>query len=254
MTYKVNRTALIDADYIAYTLAAWAHGNQADALEMATRVEEMFEDWLNRACCTDFLICFSCSREDNFRRDHYPLYKSHRKGEPPAMLDKAKQILADHGKVITIPRLEADDIMGILATAGKIENAVIITVDKDLRQIPGWHFNPDKEDFPVFVGEDDADYFFFMQWLTGDSTDNFGGIKGIGQKKAEKILNAGGNWERLAIQSYQDAGMTYEEAMGQARCARILRASDFDTETRLPIPWDIEGGIETWEALASEDR
>jgi DNA polymerase-1 len=247
--YNVNRTALIDGDFIAYQLAAWAHANQADQFEMARRIEEMFEDWMRRSCCTGSLVAFSCSRDDNFRRDHYPLYKTNRTSEPPAMLNAAKAIVADQSRPVYIDRLEADDILGILATNGKIENPVIITVDKDLRQIPGWHFNPDKEDFPVRVSEVEADYVFYTQWLTGDSTDGFGGIKGCGPKKAAKLLNtdyAEGlsheeNWCALAMDAYMEAGMTQEQALAQARCARILRASDFDSERREPLPWTWEG-------------
>jgi DNA polymerase-1 len=255
--YNVNRTALIDGDFIAYQLAAWAHANQADQFEMARRIEEMFEDWMRRSCCTGSLVAFSCSRDDNFRRDHYPLYKTNRTSEPPAMLNAAKAIVADQSRPVYIDRLEADDILGILATNGKIENPVIITVDKDLRQIPGWHFNPDKEDFPVRVSELEADYVFYTQWLTGDSTDGFGGIKGCGPKKAVKILNgtaanetgvpleADEEWCALAMLAYADAGMAGEAALAQARCARILRASDFDSESRTPIAWEPVNGL-TW--------
>lgn len=254
--YAVHRTALIDADFIAYKLAAWAHGNQADALEMATRIDEMFNDWLTRACCTEFLICFSCDREDNFRKDHYPLYKSNRTQEPPAMLGLAKEILSNKGTVITIPHLEADDVMGILATGTKLTERgtvpVIISEDKDMRQIPGWHFNPAKEDFPVWLSEDDADLTFFTQWLTGDSTDGFGGIKGCGPAKAKKILGVqeqvSVEWDGkelptyaeslclLALRAYREK-YTLEEALAQARCARILRTWDFDVSARIPIPW-----------------
>lgn len=253
--YKLHRTALIDADIITYQLAAWAQTNQADALDVVTRIEEMFNDWMKRACCTDFLLCFSDDRDNSFRRDWYPLYKSNRSDTvPPAMLPLAQKALEEYGRVVRIPRLEADDVMGILATGGKIENTVIITVDKDLRQIPGWHFNPVKEDFPVLVSEEDADHLFFTQWLTGDSTDNFGGIKGVGPAKAEKILTGvikakfeadlpegeyypADLWLYRTVEAYAAAGMSWDEAMGQARCARILRVTDFDAETRTAIPW-----------------
>jgi len=245
MNYKVRRTALIDGDFIAYQLAAWAHSSQADSLAMSERIEETFGDWLQRSCCSDSLVMFSCSRDENFRRDSYPLYKAHRTAEPPAMLERAKEIVADCSRLVTIPHLEADDVMGILATNGKIPCPVIVTVDKDLRQIPGYHFNPNKEDFPSLVSVADADAMFYQQWLTGDATDGFGGIRGCGPKKAQKILdtNTGDgaptpdDYELNICSAYEAAGYSRQECIAQARCARILRAEDFDAETRTPIPW-----------------
>lgn len=237
--FNVPRTALIDGDIIAYRAAAWAHGNQGDLHDVVERVEAEAAEWQARAFCKKALITLSCSREDNFRRDHYPLYKNHRTGEPPAMLAEAKRAISKLAYTVTIPRLEADDVMGILATGTKVVNPVIVTIDKDLRGVPGWHFNPDKEDFPVYVSEAEADHKFYVQWLTGDSTDGFGGIKGVGPKKAEKIL---GNvsvleWDRAVLEAYEAAGQTQEEALAQARCARILRSTDFDAEARVAIPW-----------------
>lgn len=235
--FKVERTALIDADFIAYQLAAWAHGNQATTEEMTQRIEDQFDEWMSNACCTYAFVCFSCDREDGFRKDHYPLYKSNRTSTPPALLPKAQRAVARAGdKVIRIPRLEADDIMGILATNGKVENPVIITQDKDLRQIPGWHFNPAKEDFPVQVTEVQGDYTFYTQWLAGDSTDGFGGIKGCGPAKAAKILN-GGLWQEQVMRAYATAGYTAEDAINQARCAKILRAEDYNSNDHAVIPW-----------------
>lgn len=236
---NVKRTALIDGDIIAYRAAARAHAHQGDMSDVYDQIDNELDDWMFGAFCEEAVICFSCSREENFRRDHYPLYKSHRSGEPPAMLSDAKKILADLAPAVRIPRLEADDVMGILATNGKVENPVIVTIDKDLRQIPAWHFNPDKEDFPTQVGPFAADYLFYCQWLTGDPTDGYGGIKGVGPKKAARILNQGGleGPDHHVLEAYAEAGYTPTEALGQARCARILRACDFDAETRKHIPW-----------------
>jgi DNA polymerase-1 len=158
------------------------------------------------------------------------------------MLDLAQQVIKDmSATVLMVPRLEADDIMGIAQTNGKTPNTVIVSVDKDMRQVPGWHLNPHKEDFPVFVTEAEADYYFHMQWLTGDQTDGYGGIKGIGPVKARKILGpAGGptiDLEHAVIEAYGNKGYDEEQCLAQARCARILRASDWDSETRQAIPW-----------------
>ena len=233
------RTALIDGDIIAYRAAAWAHGNQGDLHDVVERVEAEAAEWQARAFCNKAFITLSCSRDDNFRRDHYPLYKNHRTGDPPAMLNEAKRAIRKLATTITIPRLEADDIMGVLATGTKVVNPVIVTIDKDLRQVPGWHFNPDKEDFPVHVSERAADEFFLLQWLTGDATDGFGGIKGVGPAKAAKLLAAADplDLHGAVLEAYAEKGYTEEEAIAQARCARILRASDFDGEARVAIPW-----------------
>jgi DNA polymerase-1 len=214
MNYLVQRTALIDADFIAYEAAAWAHATQADVFDLTQRVEGTVKEWAEKACASKWIVMYSCSREENFRRDWYPLYKAHRTSEPPAMLDAAQQVIKDmSATVVYMPRLEADDVMGIAQTNGKTPNTVIVSVDKDMRQIPGWHCNPHKEDFPVFVTEDEADYLFYMQWLTGDATDGYGGI------------------------AYEKADYDLTQAVGQARCARILRASDWNSEDRLIIPW-----------------
>ncbi len=233
----VPRTALIDGDIIVYRAAAWAHGNQGDLCDVVERVEAEAAEWQAGAFANKAIITLSCSRENNFRRDHYPLYKAHRTGEPPAMLEEAKRAIKRLARTVTIPRLEADDIMGILATGTKVVNPVMVTIDKDLRGVPGWHFNPDKEDFPVLVTEEQANHQFAIQWLTGDATDGFGGIKGVGPAKAAKILDGEDDWWTLALSAYLDKGYTYDEAMAQARCARILRAEDFDAEARVAIPW-----------------
>ena len=60
-------------------------------------------------------------------------------------------------------------------------------IDKDLLQIPGNHYNFNKKTHR-FVSDDEAHKLLMIQCLTGDRTDNIPGIKGIGPKKAEKIL------------------------------------------------------------------
>jgi DNA polymerase-1 len=143
-----------------------------------------------------------------------------------------------------MPNLEADDVMGIAQTNGKTPNTVIVSVDKDMVQIPGWHLNPHKQDFPIFITEEEADHTFYMQWLGGDSTDGYGGIKGVGPKKAEKILEYDGdpllgvNMDNIVLRAYKEADYTRDQAIAQARCARILRACDWDSELRQVIPWE----------------
>jgi DNA polymerase-1 len=246
--FLVKRTALIDADFIAYEAAAWAHATQADVYDLTSRVEGTVKEWATKACASKWIVCYSDSRENNFRRDHYPLYKAHRTSEPPAMLETAQQVIRDMSAVtLTVPRLEADDIMGIAQTNGKNGNTVIVSVDKDMRQIPGWHLNPHKEDFPVLVSWAQGERLFHLQWLMGDATDGYGGIKGVGIKTAEKILNNStiGDYTADVLAAYADRGYSEDEAIAQARCAWILRADNWDSEAKAIIPWEpMEIGID----------
>lgn len=239
-TYHTERTALIDADYLAYHTAAAAHSHQMDQLEMHEKMMTELEQWMTAACAPKAILVFSCSRDDNFRRDHYPLYKTNRTATPPALLGEAHKLLQNSRfPTLSRPRIEADDVIGILMTNGAITNPVCISRDKDLRQIPGWHLNPYVEDFPVRVTNDEADRLFYQQWLTGDSTDGFGGIKGMGPKRAVGLLEGlqPHEWEKACCEAYFNAGMTWDEAMAQARCARILRAGDWDPYGKAPRPW-----------------
>lgn len=234
--YHTERTALIDADHLAYQQAAAAHANQDSAHEMNTRIQDLLAAYTRLACCTKFITVFSCSREDNFRREEYAPYKTNRTAEPPAMLDAARLLLAEAGPTISRPHVEADDVMGILATNGKLACTVIVSVDKDMKQIPGLHYNPDKDDFPVRVTQEEADHAFYVQWLKGDPTDGYPGIKGVGEVTAQKIIRyAEDGVERAILEAYRDAGKTYEEALQQARCARILRAEDWGDSQ--PVLW-----------------
>jgi len=240
--FHVHRTALIDADYIAYHTAAWAHSHQADMHDIHEKMLDALDLWIIMACASDAVMIFSCDKEDNFRRDSYPLYKAHRTGAPPAMLHETKDLLRSLPvQAVSRPRVEADDLIGVLMTNGRVKNPVCISRDKDLRQIPGWHLNPFEEDFPVHVSPYDADLKFYTQWLTGDTTDGFHGIRGIGPKKAMALLNPDrpDSWEETVCRTYQHYGFSVEQAEAQAVCARILRAEDWDAKRQAPRPYTI---------------
>jgi 5'-3' exonuclease len=62
-----------------------------------------------------------------------------------------------------------------------------VSIDKDLDMIPGHHYNPVKKDH-YYVNDKEAIKNFYRQILTGDKVDNVQGLRGIGPKKADKIL------------------------------------------------------------------
>lgn len=83
---------------------------------------------------------------------------------------------------------EADDLLGIWQTKYGPENSIIISIDKDLDQIPGLKYNWVK-DVGYNITEEQGYYNFHIQLMSGDSTDNIPGLPGIGPGKAAKALH-----------------------------------------------------------------
>lgn len=201
---------------------------------------EMFREKLqyilDKAPKGEYRLCFSDAR--NFRKDINPTYKANRKAtrKPMAFKEFRAEIMEMYPS-ITKPTLEADDILGILATKPG-SDAIIVSGDKDLMQIPGKHL---KDGEIVEVQRLDGDYFFHTQILTGDQVDGYPGCPGIGKVKAEKILSnpcaRETPWEFI-VEAYEKAGLTEEDALLNARMARILRWEDWDNEQQKVILWN----------------
>jgi DNA polymerase-1 len=116
---------------------------------------------------------------------------------------------------------------------------MIVTMDKDLKTIPGtlWHLDQKLNGKKIQVTDKDAWEWFLTQTLTGDVTDGFPGCPGIGPVSAKKLLETkGANWDTVK-HAYIKAGLTEDDALVQARCARILHASDWDFEKSEVILW-----------------
>lgn len=222
-------TSLIDGDVVAYRAACVSQSEDMDENQTAAVVHREVTRWA--AMGDDTIVCLSLGR--SFRYDAYPDYKSNRKDKPkPPALGFCYQVLRDAYRIQERDTWEADDVMGVLATCGKLECPLIVTIDKDLRQVPGWHWNPLKERWPVWVTPEQGEFLRHLQWLCGDPTDGYGGIPKVGPKKAEKLLK--GDWgfapdtlEGLVADAYQDAnlGPDWETYMGQMdKCSKILQA------------------------------
>ena len=237
--------AALDGDILAYRAAHWADVEGIDELE--DRLHHDIKEWTPEGV-SKVVICFSCPRHKNYRRDFWPEYKAHRdKLHTPDALDYALEIVySSDSSVKCLDRLEADDLMGMIASSDK---GVAVTIDKDLRSVPGWHWNPDKEEGPVYVSEEEADRFFYTQWMTGDSTDNIPGLWRVGPKKAEKLLNNTErcDWDASILNMYKEEkrpenkkiDMDPEDfALAMARCVRILRQDEYDRDKGDIILWN----------------
>jgi DNA polymerase I len=178
----------------------------------------------------------------NFRQTIYPPYKNHRPKRKPMCYGLLRERAQQHFKCHSVDGLEADDVLGIWATSGKFGDTVIVSSDKDMQTLPTKIY---REGEVLDVSEADADIFWLFQTLTGDTADGYPGCPGIGKVKADRLLEqfTGGNffmfnaaWEAI-VRTYEAAGLTYDDALTQARLARILRVEDWDNEKKEVKLW-----------------
>lgn len=174
-----------------------------------------------------------------FRTKVDPTYKAQRAGlRKPVAFTAVREHLEREWNVKKIAGLEADDILGILATRPGLGHRIICSMDKDMRQIPGTLWNHKEL---LVTWEAEADHWFCMQTLVGDTTDGYKGCPGIGPAKAEKLLKKAGvcieEWWPAVVEAYEAAGLTEDHAITQARLARILRAEDWDFKQKEVKLW-----------------
>jgi DNA polymerase-1 len=131
-----------------------------------------------------------------------------------------------------MPTLEADDSMGIYAT--KNPGNVIVSPDKDMRQIPGTLFN--MEESTLITAEAGAKWHL-IQTMAGDNTDGYAGVPGVGVKRATSIFEEKGWSWKAVCETFHDKGYTEVTAIANARLARILTTDDWDYEKEEPILW-----------------
>jgi len=92
---------------------------------------------------------------------------------------------------IVVTGREADDECSILARKDLAAGAdyIIATIDKDLDQIPGKHFNYLKRVFYA-LSETESEQFFWEQCLSGDATDGIPGCFKMGGVRAKSVVQS----------------------------------------------------------------
>lgn len=240
-------TLLIDADWLLYAACAacecdirwdeWIHTLHLEPADVHSFVGDRVAHWKELTGHQQIVMCFSDS--PSFRFDLYPEYKANRIGKrKPLGLRDLRRWIEQHYETRTMIGLEADDVLAILATNGSYRDPIIVSPDKDMRTVPCQLLARDAVET---VSEAEAARSWMMQTLTGDQSDNYPGIKGCGPVKADKILGAeadlGKMWA-LVVDAYRKAGLTFSDALLNARLARILRCGDYDCVSGEVRLWD----------------
>lgn len=241
----MTKTLLIDGDILAYRTAAavqttvdWGNdiwsvtGNLKEAQQVF--VSQM-DEWREAAECSEVKLAYTSY--PTFRHEIYPDYKANRSGTvKPILYRPLIDWSCEEYPHLQYAGLEADDLLGL----NQRDDTVIASADKDLRTVPGSHL--DLEALAVeTVSEDEANARLFAQALTGDATDGYSGLKGVGPKTADKILDGCVTEQELwtaVVDAYVGKGCTAEDALLSVRLARILRQGEYDSTTDQPILWE----------------
>ena len=233
---------LIDADYIVYKSCAGAETEidwGDDVIMVVSKFSEAMANVQRELVkikshfmwdVPEILLFFSDSV--NFRKKIFPSYKGHRNRKKPCGYRRVISELAEQYGVIRMPTLEADDAMGIYATENP--GNIIVSPDKDMRQIPGKLFNMDEL---IEITEEEGRQWHLIQTLAGDQTDGYSGVPGIGVKRAVTLFGeCGYSWDTV-VKAFTDKDLTEEDALINARLAKILTNKEYDSNKRTVIPW-----------------
>lgn len=272
-----KRVLILDGDPYAFKAAIkaesaidWGDGIHTAHTDVNQAVADAISqiDALAEHLDAEVVFCWSGPQRKYFRHD-LGSYKAERKVSiRPLCVPEIKDKLAEHYDSVWLEDLEGDDVIGILMTAKGYKKGyekIAVSIDKDLKTIPGYFLNPDKSNEPVYRDADECEIFFLSQAIAGDITDGYNGAPGFGMATAEKLLRKrvalekydhelkrgprkGETEERtrevpvntlweVVVSCYKSVGLDESDALLNARMARILTSDLWDRKTKKPILW-----------------
>jgi len=201
---------LIDADSIVYK-----------ACFNVVTVDEAFEkfnsklNYIKDDLWSDELHIYLKGVE-NFRSVDFPLYKANRpKADPASIVPELYAMLEEEEVGIQSDGCEADDLVRSAAHECRHneDDFIVVAIDKDLFCDPFNYYNPDKSE-QFSLTQKEADFNYYSQLLTGDSTDNIKGLHRVGPKTAAKLLSSTNEWRDLVIKEYKERfSKDYEDVL-----------------------------------------
>lgn len=136
-------------------------------------------------------IIVALGADTNFRKSVYPQYKEGRKPKP-LMYELLLDYILNTFEVYSLPTLEADDVISVIATDPSMgdNELVVVTIDKDLKTIPNVELlrDLDKDSEIEWISQDYAEYNLYYQTIAGDPTDGYKGVPGFGAIKTSDWL------------------------------------------------------------------
>lgn len=199
---------LVDADYLAYRIGFAINESEPVEFALSTVKHAVNNIWDAFGVKGELFL----TGKGNYRElvASVQEYKGNRIQEKPFYYQDIRDYLVNVHKAQVVTGMEADDIVGIRQYAKTDRSTCIVGQDKDLRCIPGHHYDPVKEEY-FYMTLAESNYWFWFQVLTGDRVDNILGCgkmtdgvyksgkkigqaytkrKGVGPEEAKSVLDA----------------------------------------------------------------
>ncbi len=167
----------------------------------------MIKDIVANTKSDSYEVYLTSDDKSNFRHEIYTEYKANRKAPKPLWYGELRAYLTDVHKAVVVVGREADDALADRQTV----DTILCTIDKDLDQIAGKHYDFVKDVIYERTAEEGL-RFFYYQLLVGDRTDNIKGIEGVGPVGAKRILEGVESNEPELFRAVRAA---YEETYGR---------------------------------------
>lgn len=237
-------TSLLDGDILAHELGqSIIHSNFITAKEAKYNCDQKVQHIVDESGCADYRV-YLTDGPSNFRHKVATIkpYKGNRNDDtkPTYWSCIRKHLVTEHGAEI-VYGYEADDKLAMEQHYGEGSGTVICSRDKDLDQVPGYHYSwacgRQKERPIYYVSEEEGLRSFYLQLITGDDGDNIPGLFRVGAVTAKKKLAACAK----ELEMYEIVQKMYEDRFGSywelflvenARLLYLLRSK----EDRWTIP------------------
>ena len=172
----------------------------------------------------DYAVCVFDAKGPTFRDALYPEYKAQRSAMPDdlrSQVEPIHEVVRLLGwKVMAVPGVEADDVIGTLACIGSRQaiEVIISSGDKDLSQLVDEHItvidtmNDRRRDLAGVEAEFGVPPRLMVdyQTLVGDTVDNVPGVPKVGPKTAVKWLLEYGSLDALVAKAGEIKGVVGE--------------------------------------------
>lgn len=189
-----------------------------------------------------------------FRHEAFSEYKAQREATPEdirASIPIIKDILRAYNiPILQVDGFEADDVIGTVAkmAEGDGMDVYMLTPDKDYAQLVtdkvhmfrprhgGGYEDMGPKEVCEKYGIDSTDKVIDLLGLMGDSSDNYQGCPGVGEKTAVKLIMEFGSIENLLARTSELKGKMREKVEG---AIDDIRLSKYLATIRQDVPIDI---------------